>query len=1000
MANIVGQILLNQFRVDAFIASGGMGAVYRVWDLKRNVPLAMKILHSDLAEDPHMFKRFKREANALKKLTHPNIVQFYGLFQTSDIAFILERFVDGPSLKDVLRQQAGKPISVQETLTYFKAVSSALGYAHANGVVHCDVKPGNILIDRGGFIYLTDFGLARHADSITTTLAGAGTASYMAPEQIRGETTVTIATDIYALGILLFEMLTGQRPFRGKEVETEKISESANERIRFAHLHLEPIDPTTLNSTLNPKIGKVILKALEKDPNQRYNSVREFLLAVEDASNTRLGDISDRVLEKLSSNEPINNQFNNAKKEKRKIVASLPLNQFGSHVLVVLKSIILFFKQVLHGIYYVFLYLPFLGVRSLYAFLNSIFRKLYIDNSSKKIQKNSQEEKKNENIFSGHNYELFLPLNSAYDDVRREIFLGREKELNQFVQQLYLSHGGAFCLAGFRGVGKTRFLECSIDLLRSRIEDVEGNILVNVWLSLPQSYTPKELMHIIVASLINRLRELGLVNSLGHKLDSQLNLISKRLSKTIRNSVSKNFELGSSWGSFIQPSVSIGGQEEYEFLPYEAPLAQQDIISVLRVLSNVSIKRNFKKHKLRVVFVFDEMDKIDEFDALNNMLRSLKTLFNESTASFVFVLGADQFKIMLADENEGLASKIDMYIPCLWGNTENIFKSVVKGDVNRLDDATILLYQHFLNYLSFVYRGIPRRLWKMVDKHLFEENNSIFLGFSNRDIRRFKFYSSMELWLSQKIDLYVSKKPNLSDLDIDLFKMSVYALTDSVLMSQGEWFTIKNIVSTNNSNKKAIFNLSDDFISSFLNDLMKSEYLEKWEDKFRLHHRRYVELGESRDDVMLTGDFRVNSLAVEGNLAKYDHDELRTEARDINVERLNAAQAKSWALLVGAKDNQLIVRSSDQSAALIKRDTIYDKCDIGRASGNDIELSDQESSRYHARLIYSLSEWQILDMNTANGTFVDGFPISQSGLLTNGSVITIGKTTILFQEIN
>src|SRR6266545_4153218 len=120
-SSMIGQTLLDQFRVDAFVASGGMGAVYRVWDLKRNVPLAMKVLHVELAEDPSVFKRFKREANALKKLAHPNIVPFYGIFQTMDFAFLLERFIDGPSLRDILRQQKGKPLAMGEALTYLKA---------------------------------------------------------------------------------------------------------------------------------------------------------------------------------------------------------------------------------------------------------------------------------------------------------------------------------------------------------------------------------------------------------------------------------------------------------------------------------------------------------------------------------------------------------------------------------------------------------------------------------------------------------------------------------------------------------------------------------------------------------------------------------------------------------------------------------------------------------------------------------------------------------------
>jgi serine/threonine protein kinase len=294
MSNILGRTLLNQYRVDAFIASGGMGAVYRVWDLKRNVPLAMKVLHTDLADDPHMFKRFKREANALKKLSHPNIVPFYGLFQTMDMAFLLERYIDGPSLKDILRGQTGKPLSTPDVLVYLKALSSALGYAHANGVVHCDVKPGNVLIDQGGNVYLTDFGIARHAESTTTTMAGAGTAAYMAPEQIRGEA-VTPATDVYTLGVMLFEMLTGQRPFRGSEAGTEKGGDTANERIRYAHLHIQPPDPRGLKPSISKALAQAILKALDKKPARRYPSAQDFLEAIFGAAGATFTQVTERI---------------------------------------------------------------------------------------------------------------------------------------------------------------------------------------------------------------------------------------------------------------------------------------------------------------------------------------------------------------------------------------------------------------------------------------------------------------------------------------------------------------------------------------------------------------------------------------------------------------------------------------------------------------------------------------------------------------------------------
>jgi TolB protein len=286
----IGQTYLNQFRVDAFVASGGMGAVYRVWDIKRNVPLAMKVLHSDLADDPSILKRFKREANALKKLAHPNIVPFYGLYQTSEFAFLLERYVDGPSLKEILRAKHGKPMAVNEVLIYLKALSAALGYAHANGVVHCDVKPGNVMIDQGGNIYLTDFGIARHSDSATTTLATSGTVAYMAPEQILGEP-VSPATDIYALGILLYEMVTGQRPFKKNEKGTESSGLTAEERIRYGHLTIPPPDPRLTNPALPQSLVYVILKALEKDPLRRYQDAYELFVEA-----CRAADINPELL--------------------------------------------------------------------------------------------------------------------------------------------------------------------------------------------------------------------------------------------------------------------------------------------------------------------------------------------------------------------------------------------------------------------------------------------------------------------------------------------------------------------------------------------------------------------------------------------------------------------------------------------------------------------------------------------------------------------------------
>ena len=293
MANLIGQTILGRYRVEAFIASGGMGTVFRVWDLKRNVPLAMKVLHTELADDPSYFHRFQREANALRKLTHPNIVPFYGLQQAEDLAFLLEAYIDGPTIREVLRK-AGGPLPLDQALVYLKALSAALGYAHASGVVHCDVKPGNVMIAPGGTIFLTDFGVARHAESTTTTIGAAGTPAYMAPEQIRG-LEVTPATDVYALGVMLFELLTGQRPFRGTENGTESAGPTAGERIRHAHLHLPAPDPRSTNPSILAGLAEVVLRAMEKDPARRFQDAPQFFAAICAAVGIGPEQVPDRI---------------------------------------------------------------------------------------------------------------------------------------------------------------------------------------------------------------------------------------------------------------------------------------------------------------------------------------------------------------------------------------------------------------------------------------------------------------------------------------------------------------------------------------------------------------------------------------------------------------------------------------------------------------------------------------------------------------------------------
>ncbi|MGC1374881.1 MAG: protein kinase [Anaerolineales bacterium] len=277
MEDLSGSIILNRYRVDEFIGEGGMADVYKVWDNQRAADLAMKVLRADLAKDAVFLRRLKRESPTLAKLQHPNIVRFYGLEQTDDFSFILMDYVDGVTLREEI-DRAKSAFALERVLEVMKPVCSALHYAHAQGITHCDIKPANIMLHKNGWVLLSDFGIARMTESAAAT-AGAGTPVYMAPEQARGADPGP-RTDIYALGIVLYEMLTGERPFTGKSAS---MTGSASEKIFWEQINALPPAPRSLNPQLSPALEAVALKCLQKDPDLRYQDALDLLDALTQA---------------------------------------------------------------------------------------------------------------------------------------------------------------------------------------------------------------------------------------------------------------------------------------------------------------------------------------------------------------------------------------------------------------------------------------------------------------------------------------------------------------------------------------------------------------------------------------------------------------------------------------------------------------------------------------------------------------------------------------------
>ncbi len=265
MQNLVGRII-ESYRVEALIGQGGMGIVYRGYDLKLDRPVAIKIMNIQAADLSRFIERFRREAKNQAKLIHPNIVTVYGFIEERGLLGIVMEYVEGQGLDEIIHKQ-GK-LHPYDAVYITKQVLAGVGYAHTKGFIHRDIKPSNILINNEGVAKIMDFGISKSLfeKGVTATGAKVGTVYYMSPEQIQGER-VTHHADIYAVGCTLYEMLTGQPPF---------VYESEYD-IMDAHLKKQPKKISQIIPGAPKLLDEIIMTALAKDPNQRYPYCEEFI---------------------------------------------------------------------------------------------------------------------------------------------------------------------------------------------------------------------------------------------------------------------------------------------------------------------------------------------------------------------------------------------------------------------------------------------------------------------------------------------------------------------------------------------------------------------------------------------------------------------------------------------------------------------------------------------------------------------------------------------------
>ena len=265
-----GLILDNRYKIISKIGVGGMADVFKGEDTLLGRPVAVKILHSNFAGDDDFVARFKREAQAAGKLSHPNIVSMYDVGFDQGYHYIVMEYIEGETLKEYINRH--ERISIDNAVKFTIAIAEGLEHAHAMGIVHCDIKPHNVLITKQGRIKVTDFGIARAMNAGTTmmyTNSIMGSAHYLSPEQASGKP-VNGSTDIYSLGAVLYEMLTGRVPYEGET----PIS------VALKHVRERLIPPTRYNPSIPTLLEAAVIKALAKRPEDRFSNITEMIAAL------------------------------------------------------------------------------------------------------------------------------------------------------------------------------------------------------------------------------------------------------------------------------------------------------------------------------------------------------------------------------------------------------------------------------------------------------------------------------------------------------------------------------------------------------------------------------------------------------------------------------------------------------------------------------------------------------------------------------------------------
>ncbi len=799
------------YRIDGVIGRGGMGVVYRATEHRPERSVALKVVAPELASDSQFRARFIREADIAASIEHPNVVPLLQVGEEEGALFIAMRLVHGADLARLIRDEG--PLEPLRAARIIDQVADALDAAHRAGLVHRDVKPSNILLEagrRGDHAYLTDFGLSKAVDgrdkALTKTGVMVGTVDYMAPEMITGGH-IDARTDVYALGAVMFEALTGEVPYASSDTTVMTL---------FAHINEPPPVPTHHRAGLPAEFDAVMSLAMAKRPEDRYASAGELGAAAIAAAEGRPApprsadagltirspgagaakgpgstaavppprDTATRIEQPAPppSAPPMSSPAPNP--DWAVPAASPPAPRTGSAPSPVPPA-------------------P-----------SQLRRRTIVRRSSADSVVSSSSSTAAGEARSGVTKIAVdprfrygqgpLPADSPVP------LLNRQQLVTELARRIDRSAGGSLLISGFRGVGKTTVVDRALRELR-RLSGGE-RIWTTVRINLATRRTPAQLLFEVIRALYEQLEDDGQLADLEPEARRVLETAYHRTSQTLKETQSSSMERGRGLGLNVgQAAASIIGAKvdfsnkltssmsgEAAYLEYSDIDAEHDFARIVRLLARGGQAQPPEKGRVRrwfsgggplpcvgvrLIVVFDELDKLSEWEDGINWLRDLftriKNLLTTEGCNFLFVGGPDLYEVVEDDVQRGgsifeTVFSWRTYVPCVWSQETTLLNAVVTEPDGPSTELTTLG-----DHLAYAGRGIPRLMVRELSGFVRFDGDRPYLELGPKELDAIEWGAGLQALVSEFV-----RARSVEDVpanELDQWRVALYYAVDWIL---------------------------------------------------------------------------------------------------------------------------------------------------------------------------------------------------------------------------